>query len=182
MANLITQKQKRNVRVDYIIRYISVSFLMLSLLGLFLLAYVIPYYFSVYEQDIKAGEQFESLILIENKENVGESASRVVNLTLDQIKAIELYNQDSINPSAHFLKIINNKNNNISLTKLSFSLITKKQAQFLVSGIAKNREGLVIFIEDLKNQGDFTNVESPVSDFAKDSDIAFTLNLKKLIQ
>ena len=58
------------------------------------------------------------------------------------------------------------------------TLLDKNQGQILVSGLAKNREGLVAFIEDLKNKADFLSVESPISDFAKDSDISFTLNIK----
>ncbi len=178
MANLITEKQKKEIRVDYLVRLIALSFLILSLLGLFLLAYVIPYYFSISNKDTKVDELFKSTINAENKENVGESASTIVNQTLDQLKVVELYNKDILTPSALFDKIISNKNSNIKLTKLSFTIIAKGQGQFLVSGLSKNREGLVTFIEDLKTKAGFTSVDSPISDFAKDSDIIFTLNIK----
>jgi hypothetical protein len=181
MANLITEKQKKIVKIDYVIRLTSVSLIILSLLGLFLLAYVIPYYLSLKEKDEKVAEQFKNVINIENKENVGESASKIANQTLDELKAVELYSQNNFTPSIYFNKIIQNKNTDISITKLSFSLVRKGQGQFLVSGLAKNREGLVTFIEDLKTKASFQNVESPVSDFAIDKDIPFTLNISVTI-
>lgn len=182
MANLTTEKQKKIIKVDYIIRLFSLSLLVpTSLLGVFLLAYIIPYYFSVSNQNLKVIEQFQSAINIENKENVGESATRIVTQTIDQLKVIELYNKNNLIPSLYFNKIIENKNSNIVINRLSFNVIKQGQGQFLVSGISKNREGLVSFIDDLKNKALFTSVDSPVSDFAKDSDITFTLNINMTI-
>ncbi|OHA46452.1 MAG: hypothetical protein A2541_00590 [Candidatus Taylorbacteria bacterium RIFOXYD2_FULL_36_9] len=178
MANLITQKQKKELSFDYLIRLVSVSLLLISLLGIFLLAYVIPYYLSLKEKDLKVAEQFKSVINSENKENIGESASRIISQTAEELRVIELYSQNRPVPSIYFNKIIVNKNSNIQLSKLSFNLSSTNQGQFLVSGVAKNREGLVSFIEDLKAKGGFTSVESPVSDFAKDKNISFTLNIK----
>jgi len=182
MANLITEKQKKAVKNEYIIRASSVSLLIpISLLGLFLLAYVIPYYLSVREKDLWVAEQFKTVINVENKENTGESMTRAVSQTLDELKAVENYSKGTFIPSTYFNKIIENKNSNIKITKLSFSLLRQGQGQFFVTGVSKNREGLVSFIEDLKSKAEFYSVDSPVSDFAKDSDIPFTLNIKNAI-
>jgi hypothetical protein len=181
MANLITEKQKKFLRIDYLIRFYSVSLLILSLLGAFFLAYVIPYYISVINKDLQVAEQFKTVINAENKENTGESVSRVVSQTLDEMKTVELYSKEVAIPSSYFKQIIESKNSSIQLNKLSFNLIDKSQGQLLVSGVSKNREGLVVFIEDLKSKEGITSVESPVSNFAKDSDISFTLNIKMTI-
>jgi hypothetical protein len=182
MANLITEKQKKAIKTEYIIRASSVSLLIpISLLGLFLLAYIVPYYVSVNKKDLWVAEQFKNVINVENKENVGESMTRIVSQTLDELKAVELYNKNNFIPSVYFNKIIENKNSNIKITKLSYNLVRQGQGQFFVSGISKNRDGLVSFIDDLKSKAGFYSVESPVSDFAKDSDIPFTLNIKTAI-
>jgi hypothetical protein len=182
MANLITEKQKKEVKIDYLIRLFSVSLLVpASLLGLFLLAYIIPYYLSVIEKDQLVAEQFKSVINVENKENVGESVSRIVAQTLNQMNAIEVYNKDQFIPSFFLNKIIASKNSSIKITKLVAVALNSKPEQFLVSGVAKNREGLVNFIEDLKLKAGFASVESPVSDFAKDLDISFNLTIKTVI-
>ncbi len=178
MANLITEKQKKIIRKEYFIRFFSVSLLIISLLGVFLLAYVIPYYISVSKKDLRVIEQFTSVIIAENKENVGESMNHIVSQTTDQLKAIENYTGKANAPSEHIIRVLESKNSYIKINKFAFSIIAKGQGQLFVSGISENREGLVSFIEDLKLKGGFAGVESPVSDFAKDSDIPFTLKIK----
>ena len=181
MANLITEKQKKKVRWEYQLRLISASLVLISLLGLFLLAYVIPYYISVSKKDLVVADKFQSVISVENKENVGESVSRIVNRTLDEMAVAETYSQKSDQASNGFIKIINSQNDNIQVSRLSFSLINKDQAQFLISGVSKNRDGLVSFVEALKSEAGFASVESPISDFAKDTNIPFTVNIKTKI-
>ena len=182
MANLTTEKQKKAIRTDYYVRLFSVSLIVpIALLGIFLLAYVIPYYISVSKKDLKVAEQFNSVISVENKENVGESVSKIVTETVDEMKVSELYSSASLVPSVYFSKIISNKNSSIQINSLSFSTPKPGQGQFVVDGSSKNREGLVAFIQDLKSKAGFVSVDSPVSDFAKDSNIAFTLNITAAI-
>lgn len=178
MANLITEKQKKVVKQEYFIRLASMSVFLLSLLGIFLLTYVALYYVSLTRNDSIIADQLKSVIDIENKENVGESVTRLVARTNDQLKTLDLYALDPLVPSVNFEKIINQKNTGIKINRLSFSLIQKKQGQFIVSGIASNRDALVTFIEDLKTTPSFISVESPVSDFARNSNITFTVNIK----
>jgi hypothetical protein len=178
MANLITEKQNKLIKADYITRLFSASLLVLSLLGIFLLAYIIPYYISLGKKDIFVAEQFESIINVENKENTDKSILPLMNMTLEQLKTVELYTQNSFTPSLYFNNIIEKKNSSINITRLYFGVVEDNQKQFLVSGVSKDREGLVTFIEDLKSIVGFVDVESPISDFAKDSDISFTLNIK----
>ncbi len=176
MSNLITLKQKKNLYREYLLRLLSVFFVIVSVLGVFFLAYVIPYYFSVSRNDQKTAEQFEQIINIENKENTGERFSQIVARTDEELKAVSLYQKQNILPSDIFSKIVRLKNSGISITRLSF--VYSEQGQIMVNGIAKNREVLVKFISDLKNDSSFALVESPISDFAKNSNIPFSINIK----
>ena len=179
MSNLISEQQKKAVKKEYLLRLFSVlMFIPTSLLGIFLLAYVIPYYLALEKKDTLVAELFKPVINAENRENVGENVSALANKTLEEMRAVEIYNKDIIIPSNYFDQIIENKNSDIKIIKLSFSIIKAGQGQFLVSGVSQSRAGLVTYIEDLKSKAGFASVESPVSDFAKDSDIAFTFNLK----
>ncbi|MEI8059420.1 MAG: hypothetical protein WCG67_04605, partial [Ferruginibacter sp.] len=53
MANLITEKQKKALKLDYRIRLCAVILFMICLLGFFILAYVVPYYVSLDKKDLK---------------------------------------------------------------------------------------------------------------------------------
>jgi len=176
MANLITEKQKKELRNDYIIRLITVILVLISLLGVLLLAYIIPYYISICKKDLQVAEQFENVINLENKENIGESMTFIVNQTLDKMKAVELYSKN-YKPSTYFTKIVESKNRGIKIIKLSFNYTKDNELSFLVNGIAEDRESLVIFADNLKAQTSFTSVDFPVADLAKDDDIDFTLNI-----
>jgi len=182
MANLITEKQKKIIKIDYFIRLLSIYLIVpIALLGIFLLAYIIPYYISVSQKNIMVAEQFKSVINVENKENVGVSASSIMTQTQDEMKAIKLYNNSRLNLSDSLAKIIASKNSNIQITRLSFTFSKSGQAIFIVSGISKDREGLVSFIDDLKGKAGFSKVDSPISNFAKNSDISFDLNIQPKI-
>lgn len=177
MSNLITPKQKNIVKTDYYLRLIALAIFLLALLGGFFLAYVIPYYIAVGKKDLLVAEKFQSVISAENKENTGESVSSLTDRVLDELKTTDLYFNDKLIPSIYFNKVVENKNSNIKINKISWNLSDDKNMLILVGGISKNREGLVSFIDDLKIKGGFENIEMPVSEFAKDSNIPFSLNI-----
>ena len=122
MANLITEKQKKEIRIDYLIRLNSLSLLILSLLGLFILAYVVPYYISVGKKDMQVAEQFKTVINVENKENTGESSIKIISQTSDEMAALELYDKNRLDSTAYFNKIIKNKNGGENLVNYFNSL------------------------------------------------------------
>jgi hypothetical protein len=177
MANLITEKQKVAVKTDYILRLLSLSLLMCSLLGVFFLAYVLPYLFSINKKSSIITEQFDIMIAEKNKEKVKSGVLQIADQVADQSKAVEKYVRNNFEPSRYFSKIIESKNINIQISRLTFVSGTDSKRQFLIGGISKNREGLVEFIESLKAQSGFISVETPVSDFAKDDNFPFTLNV-----
>lgn len=177
MANLITDKQKKVLQQEYVIRLVTVCLLILSLFGLFVLAYIGPYYLSVTKNDLIISEQLQTVINTENKENIGQSVSRLVSRTLDEVKAVEIYTQEPITPSKDFTKIIESKNSDIQINRLSFRITGDNQTQYIVNGISKTRDGLIRFVDDLKKKDGFAEVESPISGFAKESDITFTVTI-----
>jgi hypothetical protein len=177
MANLITTQQKKNIKKDYNIRLLTTIFFLIFILGLFVLAYVAPYYFYVKHSYLMIINQFEKIIIPENNENIGESMSRIVNRTVEETKVVTFYTQNTLKPSEYLEKIVMSLNPNIKISRLVFGSNKNKEFQFLVSGLSSNREGLVVFIDDLKKEDSFLKVESPVSDFAKDNNIDFTLNI-----
>ncbi len=182
MVNLITKKQKDVVKKEYIIRLISILFFIpTTLLGVFFLAYVLPYYLALDKKEIVVNQMFDSVINIENKENVGPNILALINRAMSEMKAVEIYNKSSVNSSGYFNKIIESKNKDIKINKLSFSIPAVGQVQLLISGVSESREGLVAYIDDLRFKAGFTSIESPVSNFAKDSNIPFTINIKTTI-
>lgn len=181
MINLISQKQKRIIFREYLIRLISVSLFVLSLLAFLTLAYILPYYFTTIKNDLVISEQLKSAIKIENKENQGDNISLIVNQTNDQIRSINSLALTE-NAFTHLIsKITKNKNKEIKLNHFAFQTIDLNSGKLIINGVAKSRQSLVSFVDSLKNEPGIISVESPVSDFAKESNITFTVNIKAQI-
>lgn len=178
MANLITEKQRKLIRKDYAIRLFSVSLFVISLLGLLFLTYIVSYYLIISQEDIVEPTKLKSEIDLNDKENTGKNILQIVGQTTEELKVVELYNKNNLLPSVFFSKIIENKNSHIKITELSINTVVVGEGRLLVSGISQSRAGLVAFIEDLKLKAGFLSVESPISDFVKDKNISFTLNIK----
>ena len=176
MANLITEKKRSAIKRDYLIRLTSSFLLVLFSLCGFALAYTIPYYFVIKSENIKITQQKQGTDA-ENIENIKQNVSQIASQTTDELKVLELYNKNLV-PSIYFSKIIEDKNPSIKITRLSMNQTTTGENVILVGGISADRAGLVAFIEDLKFEDGFSSVDSPISDFVKDKDISFTINIK----
>ncbi len=178
MINLIGQKQIINLKKEYRNRLIILIIWLLILLGLFILAYTVPYYLSVINNDIVVSKQLESVIAIENKENLGPSLNQIIGRANDELRAVDLMEKRKVQASTGLSLILNNKTGGIKINHFSFKGLGLDQSQFIINGTADSRQALVKFIADLKTVETFAVVESPISDFAKNTLIPFTVNLK----
>lgn len=181
MINLISQRQKKIIFQEYLIRLISVLLFILSLLSFLTLAYILPYYFTVLRNDLVVSEQLQSIIKVENKENQGDNINLIVNQTNDQIRSINSLALNENTFSLLISKIMANKSNEIKLNHFAFQVTDLDSAKLIASGVAKNRQSLVEFVDDLKKEDGIVSVDSPISDFAKESNITFTVNIKTQI-
>ncbi len=79
----------------------------------------------------------------------------------------------------NIIDIINkNKTSRIILTSISYSKLTAEVPIIGVVGIARNRQSLVSFTQELERDEHIVSVDLPVSSFAKETDIPFSLNIK----
>jgi Tfp pilus assembly protein PilN len=78
-------------------------------------------------------------------------------------------------------KIINaivlNKVPNIKINDITYDTDGAKGKRISITGIAPNREVLLAFSKALKDSGLFKQVDLPISNFIKGSNIQFSLNL-----
>lgn len=58
------------------------------------------------------------------------------------------------------------------------SLSINNKNELVISGFAKNRENIIRFKEILENSSLFENIENPLSNLIKQTDIDFTFNMK----
>jgi hypothetical protein len=72
--------------------------------------------------------------------------------------------------------ITDKKSSGIYLNQFSISNEGTTES-ILLSGKASNRDNLIHFYRDLQGDAHFSKVDLPISDFAKDKDISFTITI-----
>lgn len=67
------------------------------------------------------------------------------------------------------------KTNRVSFTNISFTGGESGKREVAIAGVAKDRAGLLSFVKSLERADFFEKVDVPISNYAKDTDIAFSL-------
>jgi hypothetical protein len=90
----------------------------------------------------------------------------VLDKTLEYRKAIPLLDA-----------VISNKSNGIKINQFLYTSDSRTSSTVSLFGSSSDRETLVLFVKKLQNSNLFKTVDSPVSNFTKDSNINFSISL-----
>ncbi len=175
MFKLLTDEEKDKLKAEYKLRrlVLIVSFLaaifLIGVVGLF------PTYIITASREKDAQNRVEAL----NKELTGNSSEDIDKWLQDINTKIKLFTPaaDNDRPYEAYLKIISLKPEKIIIEGMGYQKTKANLVEYSVRGIAKDRRSLIDFQNKLNSSADFKNASVPVSDLAKDSDIAFTLSL-----
>ena len=175
MANLLSLKQKRAVKVDYRLRFYTLFFFMLIIAGIFAVFYILPFYNRV----AWLGE------LVGLNLSVADSMvkSEMLKADTDTIKASK--QKQSIlasanlatSPDVYINKILDKRTSNILIQSFDYRR-AESGANLAIVGNAKTRDSYNSFILALKAEPMFASVDYPVSAFAEVTDIAFKITIK----
>lgn len=173
MLYLLTEEQKKKVLREYRMRLAVVSTIAFSFVGLVALVSIIP---------SKVLVSSHEKMLNFQKMNIGGGASAGVDDLSKKIADISntasylaplgetLSAPDIFN---HLEKQAGN-NNTISKFQISHS---DENAAVQITGISKNRDSLIKFVNTLKQDPIFSGATLPYSSLAKQDNLSFTLNL-----
>jgi hypothetical protein len=179
MINLLPEEDKILIKNENLRRFIAVSgVLFFSLLCAAVILFT-PSYLLVESQEKNFEKQ---LLLIKEsfeRENIDqiESSARDLNSQLaSYAKQEELF----VGASSLFLEIIGKKPPLIRLDNFSYTISDKegKPDKISLRGFSSDRESLVSFTKKLEQSGLFSKVGSPLSNFLKEKNINFSLNLE----
>lgn len=83
-------------------------------------------------------------------------------------------NQKRVKKTSEIIeRIIKVKSGEISIESFAFNL-----GRLEIKGSSASRSGLINFVDNLKKQDIFSSIESPLSNFLKEKDIDFSINIK----
>ena len=175
MINLLSDIQKSSVRREYRLRLLAV-FLVFAAVSIFIaLVLLIPSY--VTDQGKRAAaeknyEIFKKTIELQNEKALS-SALLGVREKMDSLDG-EI---DSRARAYEIIeRIVDSKGSGVAVSGFSINFSDGK-GEIKVEGVADNRASLLAFVQNLKNSGTFQSVFVPVSNYAKESGIIFSLSL-----
>ena len=73
--------------------------------------------------------------------------------------------------------VLKQKNGLIKINSITYTVIDIKSSQLNIDGVSGNRETLRDFVKTLESSGKFETVDIPVSNYAKDKDLVFSIKL-----
>jgi len=179
MLELLPNTQKKALKKEYFLRLSVIFLLFLFVAGILFFVFLSPSYFLSTEKEKIVNIEFEK----RKKSNVAlddEDFWSDIKNSKEMI-ALLLPSTDTHSIKDLIVKIISKKNSGIMIDGLSMSYSKNGQHQIFIRGVSKNREFLKSFSESLKAENEFTNVDLPISNFAKISDIEFNITLKTAI-
>lgn len=171
MIKFLPEKNQKEIKIEYFSRVLLFLLVFIFFAGVLAVVSIFPSYIIAFYRDISISAQ--SKIVQLNKIDTSEQENLIKNTNEIISFLAGLNNYQS---SDDILSIIQKKNENITINQISFSR-EENRKKFIINGISKTREGLLIFVRDLKLDADFKGVNLPVSDFVKSSNIDFSLTL-----
>ena len=173
MLYLLTEKQKRKVLLEYRLRLVTVSAVMLIFVGVIACVSIIPsYIFLNTNQNILKIEQQN--IMGSRAENVDELSQKITDIT-NKAAMLNPIN-DSVYSSSIFLHLEKLAGTDNTIRQYQFTHFDENISVQIV-GVSKNRDSLTKFIDSLHKDPAFSGAVFPYGSLAKQNDLDYSLNL-----
>lgn len=175
MFKLLTEEEGRKVSSEYSTRraiVILISIIVVIIVGIvgLLPSYVISN--ARQHEIIEHNKIIADNSLTEGNEDALNAWLEDINQKLETLSPA----LDKDKPSAFIDKILEHKTSGIVITEFSWLRI-KDEIILSVSGVADNRQSLIMFENNINSSKYFSTVTLPVSNLAKDRDIDFQMKL-----
>jgi len=180
MINILPEKQKKLIRHEYWMRLLSMIMIMFIFLSIFATILILPlYFFSI------AKEKFlEKKLEVFDNENSGikiEDMSKVTEDINKKTKILDTKWKENIFVSDILKIILTVVPEKIKILQITYNENLDGVIIFKIYGKADDRAVLKDFKIILENEGHFKDVNLPVSNFVKktniDFSVSFSLNL-----
>jgi len=177
MLELLPNTQKKALKKEYFLR-LSAAVLSFSLAAgiLFLVSFAPSYFLSVVKERVVNEEKMTKLSRAKDDEELRTAIKR----SREMIALLKPEDNESL-VKDKILKIISRKSSGIRIDGISMNYSKKGQYQILVTGVSKSRDTLKSFVDNLKSEKEFSEVDLPISNFAKIADIDFSIAIKTSI-
>ena len=172
MNNLIPDKEKKLIENEYKKRLAIVCLSLAIFLVLAIIAMLVPSYASSVVKIKEASiNDFSGA-----SENTARSEYEKQAQNIGILSEVLAPGANVSNPTDLFSAVVKDKPDGVIVTSFSYSSSTDPKT-LTVGGVASDRNTLLSFVNSLKTSPTAGNVDIPVSNFAKDSNINFSITI-----
>ena len=178
MLNLIPKAEKKKIIRNFYYRLVVLFFLVAGLITLIAFCAILPSYFLSLEKydavNTKLEEQKREPVVLPNQETLLaiEDLDNKLNIIEEAWSNKFIVSEKAINA------VISKKIPGIKITDISYNNDpTINERKIGVEGIAPSREALLLFRQAFEDDANFKQVDLPISNFVKGTNIRFYLSL-----
>lgn len=175
MFNLLPESEKKALWKEYSLRRKVMYLIFLAILGAAMFIVAIPSLQLSLAKEREVEQRIEAV-----KRSTIAAEGDTLNQTLTneslKIKALEPQGGGSFVYELVEL-IISHKGEEIKLRNISYRKTLDDSEEIIIAGRATDREALLDFREKLEGEGNFESTELPVSSFAKENNLDFTMTI-----
>jgi len=175
MLNILPTTEKKKIMLEYKLRLVIVAILAVSVLIFSSLVLLAPVYLIAVEKNKDVKNTFALLQEREGKA-VDEKNINAEVATTNKNIALFLKPSDTtaVSPVTFIAKILEIKGDTVRISGFTYDASGVTGERMVVTGTARTRESLAQFIEDIKKEPRFTNIDLPISSYVKSSNIDFS--------
>ncbi len=174
MFNLLPENLKKEIKSNYRFRLVVIALLLLIFLECTTVIFMTPALISSYYRQKDTSSQTQKMNQNLSSSDIASIDSQIKTIN-SRLKVLNsALNYPTIIPYVNL--ILDQKTNAIKLNGIIFSW-NNSVATISLNGVSSTRDSLLAFVKVLQATGKFKNVDLPISSFAKDKNINFSLNL-----
>jgi hypothetical protein len=177
MINLIPKEEKKKMTSDFYYRLLALFFMMMSFSVLVASIGMLPAYFFSLMKDATSNTKLEmqknSQIPALDEQSL--AAIQDMNTKLDLVESAE---KNKFSVSENIInEILSDKTSDIKIVQILYQNDAITGKTVVILGTAPSRQALLTFEEALQNNPAFKNINLPISNFVKESNLQFNLTL-----
>lgn len=174
--NLLPQGRQRTLAREYLFRLGTVALALIAGVIVIHGVLLLPTYLYVGQEVNARQAELSSLVEASRAANQGEVGARIGALTITAQKLAELGARST--GSGALAQVLAVPRSGVTLNAFTFAPASADgEARMILSGTAANRDALRRYRETLAAQPSITKADLPISAYAKETDIEFTITL-----
>jgi Tfp pilus assembly protein PilN len=175
MFNLLPEKDKENILKEYSTRRTIILFMFVSTLGLIASTAFLPAYIVSRAEVAETENQIKQ---IKESPLFAESEKMHTALAQANTKISILSKENGVMQISEVIALaVKGNGQAIRVTGFSFQK-NKGKSKLMITGMARDRESLSNFVKELEKEKRFETVNLPVSNFTKDRNAEFSIDIQ----